>query len=232
MPGCSRARRARDGRWRPGRSPPRCSVRRAPAAVTAATAAPCCAHTHADVRSVVPEGLSISVNEMRAVVQLAARSPATGRWQVVLIEDADRLTEGASNALLKAVEEPRAAHGVPALRAVDPPGRRVGDDPVALPGRGPAHAAQRRRSPRCWPAGTASTRRPPSGPQRCCAGPRRPGPPARPRRGGARAAPRMLAVPAALDLGDVLHAAAELLSPPRARPASMSEAGTRPSWTS
>ena len=64
------------------------------------------AHTHADVRAVVPEGLTISVKEMRAVVQLAARSPATGRYQIVLIEDADRLTEGASNALLKAVEEP------------------------------------------------------------------------------------------------------------------------------
>ncbi len=64
------------------------------------------AHTHPDVRAVVPEGLTISVKEMRAVVQLAARGPATGRYQVVLIEDADRLTEGASNALLKAVEEP------------------------------------------------------------------------------------------------------------------------------
>lgn len=64
------------------------------------------AHTHADVRAVVPEGLTISVKEMRAVVQLAARAPATGRFQIVLIEDADRLTEGASNALLKAVEEP------------------------------------------------------------------------------------------------------------------------------
>ena len=62
--------------------------------------------THADVRLVVPEGLSISVAEMRALVQTAARRPTTGRWQVVVIEDADRLTEGASNALLKAVEEP------------------------------------------------------------------------------------------------------------------------------
>jgi len=64
------------------------------------------AGTHADVRSVVPEGLTISVKEMRAVVQTAARRPVTGSWQIVLIEDADRLTEGASNALLKAVEEP------------------------------------------------------------------------------------------------------------------------------
>jgi DNA polymerase III subunit delta' len=62
--------------------------------------------THADVRSVVPEGLSIAVDEMRALVLRAASSPTGGRWQVVLIEDADRLTEKASNALLKAVEEP------------------------------------------------------------------------------------------------------------------------------
>ncbi len=64
------------------------------------------AGTHADVRRVVPEGLSIGVSEMRAIVQVAARRPSTGRWQVVLIEDADRLTEGAANALLKVVEEP------------------------------------------------------------------------------------------------------------------------------
>jgi len=64
------------------------------------------AGSHPDVHSVVPEGLSISVAEMRAVVARAARRPALGRWQIVVIEDADRLTEQASNALLKAVEEP------------------------------------------------------------------------------------------------------------------------------
>jgi DNA polymerase-3 subunit delta' len=57
---------------------------------------------------VVPEGLSISVKEMRHLVWRAAGAPAGGRWQVVLIEDADRLTEQAGNALLKAVEEPSA----------------------------------------------------------------------------------------------------------------------------
>src|SRR5699024_2049075 len=58
------------------------------------------AGTHADVRAVVPEGLSISVADMRAVVKQAASKPSTGRWQIVVIEDADRLTEGAANALL------------------------------------------------------------------------------------------------------------------------------------
>ncbi|HEV7205187.1 MAG TPA: DNA polymerase III subunit delta' [Jatrophihabitans sp.] len=64
------------------------------------------ARTHPDVHSVVPEGLSIPVAEMRAVVGRAARRPSLGRWQVILVEDADRLTEQASNALLKAIEEP------------------------------------------------------------------------------------------------------------------------------
>ncbi|MGV0579635.1 DNA polymerase III subunit delta' [Mycolicibacterium elephantis] len=64
------------------------------------------AGTHADVRRIIPEGLSIGVDDMRAIVQIAARRPSTGRWQIVLIEDADRLTEGAANALLKVVEEP------------------------------------------------------------------------------------------------------------------------------
>ncbi|MCV7040150.1 DNA polymerase III subunit delta' [Mycolicibacterium moriokaense] len=64
------------------------------------------AGTHADVRRIVPEGLSIGVDEMRTIVQIASRRPSTGRWQVVVIEDADRLTEGAANALLKVVEEP------------------------------------------------------------------------------------------------------------------------------
>lgn len=66
------------------------------------------AGTHGDVRRVVPEGLSISVKEMREIVGIASRRPSTGNWLVVIIEDADRLTEGASNALLKIIEEPPA----------------------------------------------------------------------------------------------------------------------------
>src|SRR5699024_12012759 len=55
------------------------------------------AGTHADVRRVVPEGLTIQVKEMRELVHTANRRPSTGRWLVVIIEDADRLTEGAAN---------------------------------------------------------------------------------------------------------------------------------------
>ncbi|MFE7132840.1 DNA polymerase III subunit delta' [Streptomyces sp. NPDC057638] len=62
--------------------------------------------THADVEVVRTDVLSIGVKDTRELVRRAQLSPAGGRWQVILLEDADRLTEGAGNVLLKAVEEP------------------------------------------------------------------------------------------------------------------------------
>ncbi len=62
--------------------------------------------THADVEVVRPAGLSYGVRETRALVLRAASSPTAGRWRIVLFEDADRSTEQAANALLKAIEEP------------------------------------------------------------------------------------------------------------------------------
>jgi DNA polymerase-3 subunit delta' len=64
------------------------------------------AGTHADVQAVVPEGLSIGVAEVRELVRIAGRAPSQGRWQIVLVEDADRMTEQAANAVLKMLEEP------------------------------------------------------------------------------------------------------------------------------
>lgn len=64
------------------------------------------AGTHADLLLVRPEGLSYGVRETRGLVLRAAGAPSGGRWLVVLFEDADRCTEGAANALLKAIEEP------------------------------------------------------------------------------------------------------------------------------
>jgi DNA polymerase-3 subunit delta' len=66
------------------------------------------AGSHADVHRVVPEGLSIGVAEVRGIVRTAARAPSQGRWQIVLVEDADRMSEAASNAVLKMLEEPPA----------------------------------------------------------------------------------------------------------------------------
>lgn len=64
------------------------------------------AGTHADLLLVQPQGLSYGVRETRDLVLRAAGAPSGGRWLVVLFEDADRCTEGAANALLKAIEEP------------------------------------------------------------------------------------------------------------------------------
>ncbi|MER5727384.1 DNA polymerase III subunit delta' [Streptomyces sp. NPDC002138] len=62
--------------------------------------------THSDVEIVRTDLLSIGVKDTRDLVRRAQLSPAVGRWQVIVLEDADRLTEGAGNVLLKAVEEP------------------------------------------------------------------------------------------------------------------------------
>ena len=64
------------------------------------------AGTHADVELVKTEGLSIKIDEVRDLITRASWSPAVGNYRVVVIEDADRLTESAANALLKAIEEP------------------------------------------------------------------------------------------------------------------------------
>ena len=64
------------------------------------------AGTHADVEFVRPQGLSLGVREARDLVTRAALAPSGRGWHVVIIEDADRLTEGAANVLLKAIEEP------------------------------------------------------------------------------------------------------------------------------
>ena len=64
------------------------------------------AGSHADVSVVRTEKLSIGVDEVRALVRRAALAPVGRRWQILIVEDADRLTDQACNALLKAIEEP------------------------------------------------------------------------------------------------------------------------------
>lgn len=62
--------------------------------------------THVDVELIKTEGLSIKIDEVRELITRAAWTPAVAQYRVVIIEDADRLTESAANALLKAIEEP------------------------------------------------------------------------------------------------------------------------------
>jgi DNA polymerase III subunit delta' len=62
--------------------------------------------THADVTTVAAVGTQILADDMRDTVRKSFTSPANGRWQIILVEDAERLNEKSANAVLKAVEEP------------------------------------------------------------------------------------------------------------------------------
>ena len=62
--------------------------------------------SHPDVEIIRTEGLSIKVEEIRELLTRVAWAPSMGGWRVVVMEDADRLTESAANAMLKAIEEP------------------------------------------------------------------------------------------------------------------------------
>jgi DNA polymerase III subunit delta' len=61
---------------------------------------------HPDVEIIRTEGLSIKIDEVRELLTRVSWAPSMGGWRVVVMEDADRLTESAANALLKAIEEP------------------------------------------------------------------------------------------------------------------------------
>ena len=64
------------------------------------------AGSHPDVDLVRSETLSYGVEDARELVASAAVVPANAPWHIVVIEDADRLTEQAVNVLLKVLEEP------------------------------------------------------------------------------------------------------------------------------
>ena len=64
------------------------------------------ARTHHDLGVLATERVIISIEEVRQLVATSQFSPSVGRYRVMVIEDADRMTERTSNALLKALEEP------------------------------------------------------------------------------------------------------------------------------
>ncbi|MDR1151987.1 MAG: DNA polymerase III subunit delta' [Bifidobacteriaceae bacterium] len=66
------------------------------------------AGSHPDVVTLTTQNVLISVADVRGLVGAASRAPSVGRWRVVVVEDADRMTERTSNVLLKAIEEPPA----------------------------------------------------------------------------------------------------------------------------
>lgn len=66
------------------------------------------AGAYPDVTVVRTEQLSIGVDQVRELVRRSAMSPTLGRFQVLVVEDSDRVTERGADALLKSIEEPAA----------------------------------------------------------------------------------------------------------------------------
>ncbi|WP_210480401.1 DNA polymerase III subunit delta' [Naasia sp. SYSU D00948] len=64
------------------------------------------ARTHPDLAVLRTDRVIISMDEVRSLVSSSQYSPSVSRYRVMVIEDADRMTERTSNLLLKALEEP------------------------------------------------------------------------------------------------------------------------------
>ena len=62
--------------------------------------------THADVSVMTTEMVEIKFDDVKALVQQAYRRPVRGPWNIIIIEDYDRMSEYSSNLLLKSIEEP------------------------------------------------------------------------------------------------------------------------------
>lgn len=64
------------------------------------------ARSHPDLAVLSTERVIISIDEVRRLVASSQYSPSVSRYRVMVIEDADRMSERTSNVLLKALEEP------------------------------------------------------------------------------------------------------------------------------
>jgi DNA polymerase-3 subunit delta' len=64
------------------------------------------ARSHPDLHVLATEGVIIKRDDVREIVKRSHYSPSVGRHRVIIVEDADRMTEQTSNFLLKELEEP------------------------------------------------------------------------------------------------------------------------------
>jgi DNA polymerase III subunit delta' len=62
---------------------------------------------HPDLHVIVPDGVFIKIDQVRALEQHLGFPPHEGRYRVIIIDGAEQLNPYAANALLKSVEEPR-----------------------------------------------------------------------------------------------------------------------------
>lgn len=61
---------------------------------------------HPDVLLLKPSGKSIKIDEIRQISEYARFGPAESKWKIVIVPQADTMTEEASNSFLKTLEEP------------------------------------------------------------------------------------------------------------------------------
>lgn len=64
------------------------------------------AGTHPDVSLIATEKVNYQIVDVRELITRAQDRPSAGKWRVIIVEDADRMTERTTNVLLKSIEEP------------------------------------------------------------------------------------------------------------------------------
>ncbi|MDR0482677.1 MAG: DNA polymerase III subunit delta' [Cellulomonadaceae bacterium] len=89
---------ASTGATNSGTQPPGCGVCNACRTVHAGA--------HPDVTTLATDKVTMGIDEVRSLVGLAARTPVSGKYRIIIIEDADRMLEKTTNVLLKPIEEP------------------------------------------------------------------------------------------------------------------------------
>ncbi len=62
--------------------------------------------SHPDVQVLNTERVLISIDEVAEFIEKSIQMPAIGKFRIMVIEDADRMSERTSNLLLKSLEEP------------------------------------------------------------------------------------------------------------------------------
>ncbi|WP_313814809.1 DNA polymerase III subunit delta' [Glutamicibacter sp.] len=63
---------------------------------------------HPDVSFVSTQKFEYQVKDVREIITQAQDKASQARWRIIIIEDADRMTERSGNVMLKAIEEPPA----------------------------------------------------------------------------------------------------------------------------
>ncbi len=63
------------------------------------------AESHPDVNLITPDGNEIRIDQVRAMQDSASLKPGMGRWQIFILDPAERLNISSANSLLKILEE-------------------------------------------------------------------------------------------------------------------------------